>query len=88
MAVRNKAGVVTFKADGELIQKLRHIENRSEFIRRAVQSALENACPLCHGNGTLNHHQKRHWHELENDHVLEKCGQCHEYHLVCLNKKK
>lgn len=80
---KQKSEVVSFKAEPELLRALRGIENRSEFIRRAVLAALEGTCPLCMGSGTLSKRQQRHWAELARDHTIEECEECHEYRIVC-----
>jgi hypothetical protein len=80
---RTKESVITFKVDTSLLEALRHIPNRSEFIRAAILSALDNYCPLCRGTGVLTPNQKRHWEEFTRHHVLRECDDCHEVHLVC-----
>ena len=57
----NKQTVVTFKVDDALMENLRSIPNRSEFIRAAVLSALDNQCPVCRGTGLLTPAQMTHW---------------------------
>jgi hypothetical protein len=79
----NKSEIVTFKADGALIDALQRIDNRSEFIRSAILSALDSACPLCGGTGVLTPPQRRHWQEFAEDHRVEECDECHDRHLVC-----
>ena len=78
-----KQEIITFKVDSLLREKLRKIPNRSEFIRRALMSALEGVCPLCLGTGTLNPRQKEHLESFLDSHSLEECEECHEIHLVC-----
>ena len=78
-----KDEVVTFKVDAAVMEQLRMLPNRSQFIRTAILQALENACPLCGGAGVLTPHQKEHWIEFERDHSLAECGECQETHLVC-----
>ena len=80
---RNKDTVITFKADDALLAALRAIPNRSEFIRLAILSALENHCPLCRGSGVLTPNQKKHWQTFARAHPLRECDDCHEIHLVC-----
>jgi hypothetical protein len=83
VASRQKETVVTFKADASLLDALRSIPNRSEFIRAAILSALDNHCPLCGGTGVLTPNQKQHWEAFARRHPLRECGDCHEVHLVC-----
>lgn len=80
---RQKSGIITFKTDAALVEALRGIPNRSEFIRGAVLSALENACPLCRGTGVFTPEQKRHWATFARAHAVTECGDCHALHLVC-----
>ena len=49
--MKKKTDIITFKVDATLLEALRGIENRSEFIRSAILSALDNVCPLCRGTG-------------------------------------
>jgi metal-responsive CopG/Arc/MetJ family transcriptional regulator len=78
-----KESVVTFKVDQAILDRLRGIPNRSEFIRKAVLAALDNYCPLCGGTGVLSPNQKRHWDEFRKHHALHECENCNELHLVC-----
>ena len=84
MAVSRKHEIITFKVDESLWESLRSIPNRSEFIRSAIQSALQRNCPLCRGTGTLTPDQRRHWNLFAENHSLETCDDCHAVHLVCL----
>lgn len=83
---RQKSKIVTFKADKGLLEAMRGIPNRSEFIRDAVSVALDSVCPLCDGTGILSPSQKTHWQEFAVNHAIVECEQCHEQHLVCPNK--
>ncbi len=85
---RHKAEIVTFKVDAALMEQLRGIENRSEFIRGAVMNALDGTCPLCNGTGTLTSSQRTHWSAFSTDHRIEICGQCHEPQIVCVHREK
>jgi len=78
-----KDETMTFKLDHALAAKLRRIPNRSSFIRNALLRALENACPLCGGDGVLTPTQMKHWNELMEDHHMARCSTCLEPHLVC-----
>jgi len=80
-----KQEIVTFKVDPTLHAALAGVANRSEFIRAAVRSALENVCPLCRGRGVLSANQRVHWTALSGAHGLRECDDCHELHLVCHN---
>jgi hypothetical protein len=82
-----KTEIITFKADGSLVEALRAVENRSGFIRAAIMSALDNSCPLCGGSGVLSPNQMRHWRELSGDHRIEACADCSEARLVCSHRQ-
>lgn len=82
-----KEDIITFKVDPSLSKILRGISNRSEFIRTAVLSALNNACPLCRGTGVLTVNQKKHWDAFAKDHSFMECAECHESHLSCSRAK-
>lgn len=86
MTVKEK--VVTFKAGGRLAEALERLPNKSEFIRRAVESALSGTCPLCAGSGHLSSEQQRHLHKFLTSHPLEKCDQCHALHFVCQHQNE
>jgi hypothetical protein len=83
VAGRKKEEIITFKVDRPLWEAMQAIPNRSEFIRSAIQTALQSVCPLCQGTGTLTPDQRRHWGEFAEHHVVELCEDCHAVHLVC-----
>ena len=83
MGGRRKQQIITFKADETLLEALAGLPNRSEFIREAVEAALEGVCPVCNGRGTLNPAQRRHWLDFAEQHRVEECDECQERHLVC-----
>lgn len=78
-----KPSIVTFKAGPALLDALRAVPNRSEFIRAAVLNALEHACPLCGGSGVFSPEQRRHWETFRKRHPVRECGDCHATYLVC-----
>jgi len=84
---KNKSEIVTFKADHTLLEAMKGIPNRSEFIRSVVMHALESVCPLCRGTGILTPDQKDHWKTFTSDHRVEECDDCHEMHIVCTRQK-
>ena len=81
-----KTEVISFKADEALLNAMRGVSNRSEFIRSAILAALDGTCPLCSGTGTLTPNQMRHWNDLASDHSVEECEDCREIRLVCSNR--
>ena len=84
MDIHKKQEIVTVMVDRALWQAMEGIPNRSEFIRSAILRALDNACPLCKGTGSLTPDQRRHWEAFSEKHVVEQCEDCHAVHLVCV----
>lgn len=82
----SKTEVISFKADEALLNAMRGVSNRSEFIRSAILAALDGTCPLCGGAGTLTPNQMKHWNDLASDHSVEECEDCREVRLVCSNR--
>jgi len=78
-----KERVISFKADEELAESLDKLPNRSDFIRGAIETALANKCPLCHGRGSLSAAQQKHMEHFLHQHPLKKCGQCNTVHFTC-----
>lgn len=83
-----KERVFTFKADEDLAEMLDRIPNKSEFIRQAIEGALENRCPLCSGTGSLTQAQRSHMRDFLALHSLEKCEECNAVHFVCQTEEK
>ncbi|MDD5697920.1 MAG: hypothetical protein PHH77_04820 [Victivallaceae bacterium] len=83
MAKSLNSEVITFKADPALKEAMQGVRNRSEFIRTAILTALDSACPLCKGTGILTPPQREHWQEFSKDHVLKKCRECDSWVLSC-----
>ena len=83
MSIHPKQEIITFKVDQSLWEAMRGIPNRSEFIRSAIQAALDCTCPLCRGTGMLNPDQQKHWKRFAQNHKLEECDDCHAIHIVC-----
>jgi DnaJ-class molecular chaperone len=79
----NNYEALTFKVSKGIAALLKGIKNRSEFIRNAVVTALENICPWCKGSGVLTPKQKEHWIKFSESHRMRKCGDCHELTLIC-----
>jgi hypothetical protein len=80
---RAKDETVTFKADASLLEAMKGVPNRSEFIREAILAALDSACPLCGGTGILTPKQREHWRDFARTHSLQECLDCHEMFLTC-----
>lgn len=81
--MKKKQSIVTFKVNEDLLAVIRDIPNRSEFIRAAIMTALENVCPLCSGSGLLTPKQKEHWESFSRDHALKRCDDCQEIFIEC-----
>ncbi|HLA84505.1 MAG TPA: hypothetical protein VJL29_06905 [Thermoguttaceae bacterium] len=86
MAGDKKQEIVTFKVDQSLWEALRDVPNRSEFIRQAIQTAMDRACPLCQGTGTLSPEQQEHWKRFSERHHVQRCDDCRAIHLVCVTE--
>jgi hypothetical protein len=48
-----KTKVVAFKVEEQLADFLNKLPNKSAFIRKAIASQLNMACPLCNGAGVV-----------------------------------
>ncbi len=81
--MKKKQTIITFKVDEGLLEVIRNIPNRSEFIRAAIITALENICPLCNGTGLLTPKQKEHWETFSLHHELKRCDECQELFIEC-----
>jgi hypothetical protein len=81
--LRNKDEVISFKVGSALARVIRRLPNRSEFIRAAVLSALDHACPLCQGTGLMSPEQKKHWDAFARDHAVKQCQECDALYLTC-----
>lgn len=80
---KRKNDIITFKVDDALLEAMRGIENRSDFIRSAILAALDNTCPLCRGTGKLTPDQLEHWKHFSRHHRLQECGECNAFYLSC-----
>ena len=83
MAGKAKLEVVSFKAEAPLVEALEAVPNRSEFIRAAILSALDGACPLCGGSGILGASQRSHWERFLRDHKVKRCKECKGLTISC-----
>jgi hypothetical protein len=83
MPGKRKLEVVSFKAEAPLVEALEAMPNRSEFIRAALISALDGACPLCGGSGLLTKEQRLHWESFIKDHKVKRCGECKGLTISC-----
>src|SRR5262245_33056938 len=72
-----KSVLVAVKVDADTAALLDALPNKSEFIRAALRSRLEEACPLCQGSGVrppahVERPGGRHLHALPR----ARCGDC------------
>ena len=84
--LRNKDEVISFKVGSALARVIRRLPNRSQFIRAAVLSAMDHACPLCQGTGIMSPEQKKHWDSFARDHAVKHCQECDALYLSCGSK--
>lgn len=83
MSTEKKSAVITFKAEGKMLEALNSIPNRSEFIRAALMNALSEVCPLCGGAGFLNAKQRQHWKIFTSNHTVRHCRKCDALTFEC-----
>jgi hypothetical protein len=83
MSNEKKSAVITFKAEGKMLEALNNIPNRSEFIRAALLNALSETCPLCGGAGFLNVKQRQHWEDFTRQHTVRHCRKCDALTFEC-----
>lgn len=86
--MKKKERVFTFKTDENMAERLELIPNKSEFIRKALEAAMENKCPLCDGTGSLTPEQRKHMDRFLVLHSLEKCDECDAVHFVCRTESR
>lgn len=83
---KTKQEIIAVRADETLLEAMKGISNRSEFIRQAILAALNNMCPFCKGTGIMSPNQKKHWVDLANDHIFIECDKCGEPRLACRHR--
>ena len=83
-----KHEVITFKVDESLMEIMKTIPNRSEFIRHAILQALDNLCPLCQGTGIFSPSKKRHWEDFIKNHSMKRCEECDEVMFLCSSENE
>lgn len=83
MKTHKKPAIISFKVDAALAEALQSVPNKSEFIRNAILTALDNGCPLCQSTGILTPEQKKHWEDFLANHSVTTCKDCDAVHLVC-----
>ncbi|MEZ6143599.1 MAG: hypothetical protein R3B84_23795 [Zavarzinella sp.] len=72
-----KTKVVAFKVEQELADFLDKLQNKSDFIRRAILAQFSMDCPLCHGGGIVPRGIHSHYKDVipaNNKIPCEKCA--------------
>jgi hypothetical protein len=87
MPAKKKQDIITFKVDESLAEALSDMPNRSEFIRMAVQAALDGICPVCRGKGVLSPDQSASWESFMKENKLEHCVECAALRLIGSGKE-
>lgn len=75
--------VISLRVPSSIAKTLRTIPNRSEFMRHAIEAALDSACPLCGGSGVLSPKRKEHLQNFMQHHTIQECADCHEPYFEC-----
>lgn len=73
---RIKQRVVTFKVEEEVAVFLAGLPNKSEFIRKALLSALLEPCPICHGRGSVPRSLRRDLEKILRKQQFVACSFC------------
>lgn len=75
-AQKHKQRVVTFKVEEEFAAFLDEMPNKSEFIRKALLSALMEPCPVCNGKGSVPQSLRRDLEEVFKKQQFVPCSYC------------
>jgi hypothetical protein len=74
--LKGKQRVVTFKVEEEMAAFLDDMPNKSEFIRKAILSALMEPCPVCQGKGSVPRSLRRDLETLFEKQQFVPCSYC------------
>ena len=80
--------VVSFKLDERLYKKIKDLPDRSNFIRNAIEAAIEEQCPFCNGTGVLTKQQKEHFTNFLTNHSIARCPDCGANYIKCTFEKE
>lgn len=73
---KSKHRIVTFKVEEDVAAFLDTMPNKSDFIRRALLSALLEPCPVCHGKGSVPRTLRRELDTILKKQNLVPCSYC------------
>jgi len=71
-----KQRIVTFKVEEELAGFLDSMPNKSDFIRKALLSALMEPCPVCDGKGSVPRSLRADLRKIFERHDFVPCSYC------------
>jgi hypothetical protein len=71
-----KKEIVAFKVEAELAEFLDKLQNKSDFIRKAIIAQLGMACPLCSGSGVVPRGLHDHYEPILRKNSTRKCDHC------------
>jgi hypothetical protein len=67
---------VSFKVEPELASMLNGLQNKSDFIRKAIMDQFAIACPLCAGRGFVLKAIRDHFAPLIEAYLARACAHC------------
>lgn len=73
-----KTKIVAFKVEEDLAEFLDKLNNKSDFIRKAILAQFSMACPLCAGSGVVARGIHDHYKPViaeQNHHPCSRCAQ-------------
>lgn len=71
-----KTEIVAFKVEESLALFLNKLQNKSDFIRKAIIAQMGMTCPLCNGSGVVPSGLHAHYEPLLTKHAVRKCDGC------------
>ncbi len=80
-----KTKIVAFKVEEELAEFLDKLNNKSDFIRKAILAQFSMACPLCAGSGVVARGLHDHYKPVIAAHNAHPCSQCQAAVALPLN---
>ena len=71
-----KTQIVAFKVEPELAEFLNKLDNKSEFIRKAIIAQFGMTCPLCNGSGVVPRGLGNHYKPILAANATRPCDRC------------